>query len=758
MRWALLGIAAMLLVIFIFVILPGTKNPQGTPSNTASNITARPESATLAGTVGQETKVAIEISSANEIEIFDVRLESVDSGLKMNNTCASLQRISKDIPCQVNLTWTPASETVGRSAKVLIEYGAVGAPKDAAITHAILVSMNADAKEEVIIEEKFSESKPSEEDIIADFLKDDSPAPVQNEESFEDDYADDDFSDDGLSGGYDYDDGAALTFDDSIVPDDGDACYRFAFVGYNVSGQKAGWIRPHKGQYLFHPFSDTKCKKPTGIYNMDTGFIHDIKDRSKKIGSDAERVRDARTLRRNIQVPELSNPPQQKQVNRAQQLTGDLPAAAGGHVSLVSTSPERSELVPSSKSGNDAIISSAKPYDRRYVLRQFKPIPATIVSDIRVDQRIHDLPIVATVERNVYSDNERTIIVPVGTMLLGYVDDTVNLPGPYKTIGRITVCWYQMIRPDGVEFHLGNDCSVYAADSQGRVGVPGRGSTDYLEEIVIPMAAGLVPAAVNLVAPISDRFVNQIDLNNNTVTQSGQMRSSELAKQEIIKSWDKVSQRLFMDMMDNLTPPFTIPAGTRITVLSSKDLIVNWDSDKLGDGNAYTPKPTKRGTPPNFSQNKEELVGQVRSTTVGPDGKIIYDTQSPFLQSFMNQANQYQSQYQAQQGAYWNQQNTAAAQGNVDECGNNRYLNLRYIPGTCTIMSPSAKAPAPVQAMEDAMYGGNLTAGPGGLMCDDGTPPDTYGCCPSAGEEFVNEDGGICCLISSPDECFPPLM
>ena len=89
----------------------------------------------------------------------------------------------------------------------------------------------------------------------------------------------------------------------------------------------------------------------------------------------------------------------------------------------------------------------------------------------------------------------------------------------------------------------------------------------------MPLLTAVIPAAVNMIAPIADTFVNQIDLDNNTVVQSGTVRSSELAKNEVISAWNKVAQKLIVDALDNTVPPFSIAAGTRITVYSPVDLI-----------------------------------------------------------------------------------------------------------------------------------------------------------------------------------------
>jgi type IV secretory pathway VirB10-like protein len=354
-----------------------------------------------------------------------------------------------------------------------------------------------------------------------------------------------------------------------------EACSDFAFPGYGASGQQIGWIRPKGGAYMFHPFSDKDCSNPTGIYNPDNGMITDIENPGRKLGTDADHIGYASIT--NGAIPQLSNPVAPKTVNKARQLSSEelssVTYSGSGRLSELNEGFVRKSEKIMTSSG--AMVVSSAPYDRSFVLRQYKPIPATIVSEIRADNSLtkgQGLPVIATVDRNVYSDTGRTIIIPTGTQLMGYV--TGDVPGPYRAIGRMQIKWYQFIRPDGVEFNFDDAQEPSSGDAQGRHGVPGRGSTDYLEQFVMPMLTAIVPAAVNMIAPRSDRFVNQIDLDNNTVTQTGQVRSSELAKNEIIKAWNGVAQKLLVDMMDNTVPPFSIAAGTRINVFSPVDLLV----------------------------------------------------------------------------------------------------------------------------------------------------------------------------------------
>ncbi len=571
----------------------------------------------------------------------------------------------------------------------------------------------------------------------------------------------------------------------------GNGCSDFAFPGYNTAGVQSGWIRPMGGAYYYHPFADINCETPTGIYNADTGYIMDISNPTKKIGSDAEHVRFVVQER----LPQLSGGTARKGGSRARQLTDDElfslePQATdftrgnGGsynigksyRVNLKRLSRNEKAYLGSGES--DGVFSS-RPYDRTFVLRQYKPIPATIVSDIQADKEMLEggLPVRATVDRNVYSDNGRTVIIPTGTLMLGYV--TGKLPGPYKAVGRMEIEWYQFIRPDGVEFNFaGGDKNPFSADSQGRKGVPGHGSTDYLQQFVMPMLTAIVPAAVNLIAPISDAFVNQIDLDNNTVVQSGTVRSSELAKNEIITAWNNVATKLLVDVMDNTTPPFSIAAGTRITVFSPVDLFLTCGQD---DGATVETKKCafhqfgddKRGIKNQKleeTEDMEELIGQVRSmmqstlqdeccsckddgscsadynrSTVNPCNNYSFTTLDFYCRSFGT----YTAINNAKQQAFFqNQQQQMAEktpQGSVEY--NTQVLGLKYNEDG-SIQNPFKKesAAAPMTSSENSSV----------VTCDNGASPDSYGCCPGETYTDMGDQGFNCCPDAGGD-CFPPI-
>ena len=302
------------------------------------------------------------------------------------------------------------------------------------------------------------------------------------------------------------------------------------------------------------------------------------------------------------------------------------------------------------------------------------------------------------------------------------------------------------------------------------------------------MLTAIIPAAVNMIAPIADTFVNQIDLDNNTVVQSGTVRSSELAKNEVISAWNKVAQKLMVDALDNTVPPFSIAAGTRITVYSPVDLIVTCgDGEEENAGKKCAISEYNKQTRREWKDVKGKMtidekdsswVGQVRSFNLEkycstPDNNGIrqvaadkvlelqkdgydYRTVLAYCQSLA-----YQGKTQAKYDTYWKNKEETGIQG-VDEDGtqkklepntpeyNKQVLGLNYAKDadgndTDIIINPFDKS-------------ANASQSAGSLDCD-GQPMDENGCCP--GETYTKMgahfDPPYACCPDGGGDCFPPL-
>ncbi len=787
-QWLLMVVAFVVVIILLILVLGNDDSKPQIVAKAPIEINIAPDMINWGDVVvGNSEKTTVKITASAPIKIVSVGTESDVNGFSVTDTCVGMGQINDELSCNVAMSFAPTAALGITQVPVNIQWHDADESDSMNKTSKIVVTLGAtlpvveQKPEPVVVPEPVKQPEPVAEPMVKS---------EQIKEPEIDEYE------------YEYEEPEPVTVSstkqnikrelESLAPSvkfqeepvdnyvrPVETCSDFAFPAYGNSGKQIGWIKPSGGAYKYHPFSDTECNEPAGTYNPDNGIITDKS--GKKIGTDAEHI--GYSAISSGVLPQLSNAPAVKTVNRAVQL--DTPSDSGGMLrgmdggeDILKKRDEESEF--RGTSGDDTAIVASQPYDRSFVLRQFKPIPATIVSDVRADADVYEkgkpLPVRATVDRNVYSDNGRNIIIPAGTLMLGYV--TGNLPGPYKSIGRMEINWYQFIRPDGVEFNFNSEGSQpYSGDSQGRVGVPGRGSTDYIEQFFMPMITAMVPAAINLIAPISDAFVNQIDLDNNTVVQSGTMRSSELAKNEIITTWNQIAQKLMVDMMDNTVPPFTIAAGTRITVYSPEDLIVACTDESK---KCYVEKYANRSRGQRrFDYNSvmdkvtvdrsgSDWVGQARSFNMTDyceqDSKDLwrvkaectgnqcggYDYRS--LKTFCESLN-YQSKTQIQQDAYHQSevkkyQDTYGTEGDrteeqqaaYDEMIGITYDDEGYVVNPFD--TPVADEVAPAEEV---------------LTCLDGSMPDANGCC--AGEIFTDmgEMGFNCCPEGGGD-CFPPIV
>ena len=594
-QWLLLAAAFVVVLILLTLLLTHSEEEKLENADEIKiNLNITPDTIDWANViVGESESDTIKISASAPVKIMEIRRDDDVPGLAApQETCTSLSQVDSDISCSVVLNYAPTAAADAQATELYIDWRGVNEPDIMKNTSKIVLVLGAKnpelpEPEPVVIPEP--EPQPMPEPV---------PAPVVEPTTYQQEIKNDldaiAPADDFLF----YDDVApepviTATVDEPDYVRPPEACSDFAMPAYNLSGVQSGWIRPSGGAYYFHPFSDTTCSNPTGTYNPDNGIITDINNPGQKIGTDAEHI--GYTTIQNGTLPQLSNPASvgASSGGRARQAT-DEELGLGGTISPIPQDDKEVGLYLTPAPAPDVLVGtssstavySSDPFDRKFVLRQYKPIPATIVSEVRADPSLYNcngntcnnktLPVRATVDRNVYADDGRTVVIPTGTLMLGYV--TGELPGPYQTVGRMNIEWYQFILPSGVEFNFHGE-APFSADSQGRVGVPGHGSTDYVEQLVMPMLTAIVPAAVNMIAPIADTFVNQIDLDNNTVVQSGTVRSSELAKQELITAWNQVAQKLLVDAMDNTVPPFSIAAGTRITVYSPSDLVITCGND-----------------------------------------------------------------------------------------------------------------------------------------------------------------------------------
>ena len=801
-QWLLLAAAFVVVLILLTLLL--TRDEEKALENTEDTpitVNLSPDTIEWINVIVGDTETEkITVSASAPVKIMKIYTADDIVGLDISKqTCTAMSQIDANTTCSINPEFHPTAAMTAQTTELYIDWRDVNASDAMKNTARVIMVLGANDPEPIVVPDIEPTAEPEPEPTPAEPEPIPEPEPVATEIK-------QDIEAIAPSSDFTFLDTPTTTqapvgnesvySENTTAPVPSEACSDFAMPAYNLSGVQSGWIRPSGGAYYYHPFSDTECKNPTGTYNPDNGIITDINNPAQKIGTDAEHI--GYTTIQNGTLPQLSNPATERNVNKAYQLTTEeisslaaLQSTNGqngtnfsGRIKL-NEAPKSDVIIGTSGSA----VFSSDPFDRKFVLRQYKPIPATIVSEVRADPKIYEngqlLPVRATVDRNVYSDDGRTVIIPTGTLMLGYV--TGNLPGPYQTIGRMEIKWYQFILPSGVEFNFNGTNAPFSGDSQGRAGVPGHGSTDYVEQLVMPMLTAIVPAAVNMIAPIADTFINQIDLDNNTVVQSGTVRSSELAKQEVITAWNQVAQKLIVDAMDNTIPPFSIAAGTRITVYSPKDLVITCGNDNskecsvtnVQSSSGFAAEDRNRNMrndswstiKPTINYNDPSWVGQARSFNLDqyctPDEEGIWDINNAKANEIANsgydyrtvlaycQSLNYQAISNAQQDAYYqNQQQvfqeTYGTAGNQttqqQQAYNKDILGLTY-DDSGAIQNPFIETATEEEAAVTETV----------ITCPDGGAPDANGCC--AGEIYTDmgEQGFNCCPESGGD-CFPPIL
>lgn len=792
-QWLLLAAAFVVVLILLTLLLTrdeekALENAEDTPIT----VNLSPDTIEWINVIVGDTETEkITVSASAPVKILNIYTADKITGLDISKqTCTAMSQIDQNTTCSINPEFHPTAAMVAQTTELYVEWRDVNASDAMKNTARVIMVLGASDPEPIIVPDNAptAEPEPTPAAAAPDPIPEPEPVATEIKQDIEAIAPSSDFT---------FLDTPTTTqapvgnesvyVENTTAPVPSEACSDFAMPAYNLSGVQSGWIRPSGGAYYYHPFSDTECKNPTGTYNPDNGIITDINNPAQKIGTDAEHI--GYTTIQNGTLPQLSNPATERNVNKAYQLTTEeisslaAPQSTNGQNGTnfsgrikLNEAPKSDVIIGTSGSA----VFSSDPFDRKFVLRQYKPIPATIVSEVRADPKLYEegqsLPVRATVDRNVYSDDGRTVIIPTGTLMLGYV--TGNLPGPYQAIGRMEIEWYQFILPSGVEFNFSGENMPFSGDSQGRAGVPGHGSTDYVEQLVMPMLTAIVPAAVNMIAPIADTFINQIDLDNNTVVQSGTVRSSELAKQEVITAWNQVAQKLIVDAMDNTIPPFSIAAGTRITVYSPMDLVITCGNDdskecsieNVRNDSRLTDVRNKRNDSwstkkPTVNYEDGSWTGQVRSFDLEqyctPDSDGIWDIDPNKTEDIITksgydyrtvlaycQSLNYQAISNAQQDAYY--QNQKQVFQETYPAGSQSYnediLGLTY-DDTGAIQNPFIETATEEEAAVTETV----------ITCPDGGAPDANGCC--AGEIYTDmgEQGFNCCPESGGD-CFPPIL
>ncbi|MBD5398178.1 hypothetical protein HDR60_01570 [bacterium] len=577
--------------------------------------------------IGTEAFSSIMISVANSpIKINDISFSTQVSGLSFDEDCTQRESITPESGCIINLVWTP-TKVENKSIFMLITYNDpditsnidLQSEKGKPRTYKININLSSMEKPEPV-------TQTYVEDQEDDFFDDD-----YDDEYYEEDEDEDNFQPVGRKEVRDFTNAVAPAINQvqerqrTVYPDD---CKKYASKAYDFSGTFIGWVQSNND--VFSP----NCSKVIGVI-QDDGMILETAT-GKIIGkgavfdkkkSEEKRIELALPLLDEVMQtinsenfnPDFNDVWANREAVKLEGYGGTNSEKYTNSDAYKTDDPlniigkQKNSLVPFSIKEPSQV--SSMPKDERYVLRQSKPIPAVLnrpiyfgnVNNEGVDGTMFThANAVATVERNVYGGDGRTIIIPSGSQLIGEAEEPAR--AGLQEIEKISITWNRLIRPDGAEFDLTN-IDNYTADAQGREGVPGKNDTEYMRDLFIkPLLYSVLPVAMEALFPTSSQFVTRIKRSDGTYqaldtfideedpegswasadTEYGwsptdtqtiaNMSSKDKMKMEIEQNWKTTMQKL-MEQSAQQSIPFTVAAGTRIMVFLDQDVMLRIDED-----------------------------------------------------------------------------------------------------------------------------------------------------------------------------------
>lgn len=207
-----------------------------------------------------------------------------------------------------------------------------------------------------------------------------------------------------------------------------------------------------------------------------------------------------------------------------------------------------------------------------------KPIPAVLARSVI---SLGDSPVTAIVERNIYGESGRNVIIPAGSRIIGSVEGMGTGSRFDASSGglKMEITWYRIIRPDGISFSIK---AAETGDAEGR----GGGALGYVDEqllkkYTVPLLGTVASSAVAYLMAANQDASGEVET-------SKQQAASD-ARQNFLDKMDQILNNI-LESKEKIQAVTYIPAGTRIIVYPMQDLWLKTIDDikKNGtDGNGH---------------------------------------------------------------------------------------------------------------------------------------------------------------------------
>ena len=204
-----------------------------------------------------------------------------------------------------------------------------------------------------------------------------------------------------------------------------------------------------------------------------------------------------------------------------------------------------------------------------------KAIPAVLTRSI--DSLYSEAPVSAVVERNVYSENGRKVIIPAGSRLIGELSVNGGGSDSQQITVKMQVKWTRLIRPDGAAFTFVGGSS---GDAQGREGISSYVDLQLLKKFSTPLMQSTISSAI--LWAMSSNSKPEMG-NNGEIALSDRQQAAQDARSKFSDDMQTMFDEIFK-MTAKIPVRSYVPSGTRITVFAGEDLwLRSEDEDKEGE-------------------------------------------------------------------------------------------------------------------------------------------------------------------------------
>ncbi len=238
----------------------------------------------------------------------------------------------------------------------------------------------------------------------------------------------------------------------------------------------------------------------------------------------------------------------------------------------------KSKINESSFTGYEKLNTTKSTWkiDLSNIILSGKPIPAVIARAIDTN---HPAPVVAYVERNVYAEEGRNVIIPAGSRVQGQFGSISGPTEATSNSARVQISWNRLIRPDGSMFDLGG---ASTADAQGRIGALGYVDQQLLKKYTLP--------ALTTVLSSTAAYVMATDDNSSGSVETSKQESANDARRNFLDNMQNIFDQILTDKT-NVKAVTYVPNGTRIIIYTQRDLEIrtpdNANEENNEDGNFH---------------------------------------------------------------------------------------------------------------------------------------------------------------------------